>query len=158
MLYSIAGKPVPFLILSFVCLIDAFAVFWVIQPKPDGRVQRNEHGERLQGTPMYPQTNSLCCFKNISKLKWKERGEKKGKKYKGHENGARKTFHSAKTVEKFLSRKLYENAIFVHNFQTEIRKKFLKMGFKKKSHFSQKSLIIHFFVLVLLLNNNWFFA
>jgi MFS transporter, DHA1 family, solute carrier family 18 (vesicular acetylcholine transporter), member 3 len=31
-LYSMAGKPVPFLILSFVCLIDAFMVFMVIQP------------------------------------------------------------------------------------------------------------------------------
>jgi hypothetical protein len=51
-LYSIAGKPVPFLILSFVCLMDAFAVFWVIQPKAVSRVQRDEHGERLQGTPM----------------------------------------------------------------------------------------------------------
>uniref|UniRef100_A0A7E4W4Y0 MFS domain-containing protein n=1 Tax=Panagrellus redivivus TaxID=6233 RepID=A0A7E4W4Y0_PANRE len=50
-LYSIAGKPVPFLILSFVCLIDAFMVFMVIQPKPTS--VRTEGGERVQGTPMW---------------------------------------------------------------------------------------------------------
>ncbi|KAL3121823.1 hypothetical protein niasHT_002051 [Heterodera trifolii] len=53
-LYSLAGKSVPFLILSFVCLIDAFMVFWVIQPKAHVSVARNpETGERLQGTPMW---------------------------------------------------------------------------------------------------------
>ena len=51
-LYSVAGKPVPFLILSFVCLIDAFMVFMVIQPKPS-TVRTTETGERLQGTPMW---------------------------------------------------------------------------------------------------------
>lgn len=53
-LYSLAGKPVPFLILSLVCLLDAFMVFWVIQPKARGANARNpETGERLQGTPMW---------------------------------------------------------------------------------------------------------
>uniref|UniRef100_A0A914YRS3 Major facilitator superfamily (MFS) profile domain-containing protein n=1 Tax=Panagrolaimus superbus TaxID=310955 RepID=A0A914YRS3_9BILA len=50
-LYSIAGKPVPFLILSFICLIDAFMVFMVIQPKPPS--VRMDGGDRLQGTPMW---------------------------------------------------------------------------------------------------------
>uniref|UniRef100_A0A915LXF6 Major facilitator superfamily (MFS) profile domain-containing protein n=1 Tax=Meloidogyne javanica TaxID=6303 RepID=A0A915LXF6_MELJA len=53
-LYSIAGKPVPFLVLSLVCLTDAFMVFWVIQPKARVSNARNpETGERLQGTPMW---------------------------------------------------------------------------------------------------------
>uniref|UniRef100_A0A0K0CTB2 MFS domain-containing protein n=1 Tax=Angiostrongylus cantonensis TaxID=6313 RepID=A0A0K0CTB2_ANGCA len=50
-LYSLAGKPVPFLILSFVCLADALAVFMVIQP---GRhVPTTTSGERIKGTPMW---------------------------------------------------------------------------------------------------------
>uniref|UniRef100_A0A0N4ZHM2 MFS domain-containing protein n=1 Tax=Parastrongyloides trichosuri TaxID=131310 RepID=A0A0N4ZHM2_PARTI len=55
-LYSIAGKPVPFLILSLVCLVDGFMVFMVIQPKQhmeqlsDG-IKNN--GERKNGTPMW---------------------------------------------------------------------------------------------------------
>uniref|UniRef100_A0A183C1Y7 MFS domain-containing protein n=1 Tax=Globodera pallida TaxID=36090 RepID=A0A183C1Y7_GLOPA len=53
-LYSLAGKSVPFLILSLVCLVDAFMVFWVIQPKARAPTARNpETGERLQGTPMW---------------------------------------------------------------------------------------------------------
>ncbi|CAJ0579741.1 unnamed protein product, partial [Mesorhabditis spiculigera] len=51
-LYSIAGKPVPFLVLAFVCLADAFAVFFVIQPRESRAVDRST-GERLQGTPMW---------------------------------------------------------------------------------------------------------
>uniref|UniRef100_A0A1I7WME1 MFS domain-containing protein n=1 Tax=Heterorhabditis bacteriophora TaxID=37862 RepID=A0A1I7WME1_HETBA len=50
-LYSIAGKPIPFLILSFVCLADALAVFMVIQPARRGPT--NASGERMKGTPMW---------------------------------------------------------------------------------------------------------
>nr|CDJ83019.1 Major facilitator superfamily MFS-1 domain containing protein [Haemonchus contortus] len=50
-LYSLAGKPVPFLILSFVCLADALAVFMVIQP--GRRAAVNAAGERIKGTPMW---------------------------------------------------------------------------------------------------------
>ncbi|ETN74907.1 hypothetical protein RB195_000695 [Necator americanus] len=50
-LYSLAGKPVPFLILSFVCLTDALAVFMVIQPNRRGPT--NAAGERVKGTPMW---------------------------------------------------------------------------------------------------------
>ncbi|KIH66835.1 transporter, major facilitator family protein [Ancylostoma duodenale] len=50
-LYSLAGKPVPFLILSFVCLADALAVFMVIQPGRRGPT--NAAGERVKGTPMW---------------------------------------------------------------------------------------------------------
>jgi len=50
-LYSIAGKPVPFLILSLICLLDGFAVFMVIQPKEHKAI--NERGEKVQGTPMW---------------------------------------------------------------------------------------------------------
>lgn len=50
-LYSIAGKPIPFLILAMICLFDAFMVFMVIQPKSNKVV--NTAGERLQGTPMW---------------------------------------------------------------------------------------------------------
>jgi len=61
-LYSIAGKPVPFLVLSLVCLTDAFMVFWVIQPKARVSNARNpETGERLQGTPMW----RVIIFKKI---------------------------------------------------------------------------------------------
>uniref|UniRef100_A0A8R1HTP1 MFS domain-containing protein n=1 Tax=Caenorhabditis japonica TaxID=281687 RepID=A0A8R1HTP1_CAEJA len=49
-LYSIAGKPVPFLILSFVCLADAIAVFMVINPHRRGT---DASGEKVQGTPMW---------------------------------------------------------------------------------------------------------
>lgn len=53
-LYSIAGKPVPFLILSFVCLIDAFMVFMVIQPKTRKEGAQNSiTGEKMHGTPMW---------------------------------------------------------------------------------------------------------
>lgn len=54
-LYSLAGKSVPFLILSLVSLLDAFAVFMVIQPKtgPSGMSGRSESGDKLQGTPMW---------------------------------------------------------------------------------------------------------
>uniref|UniRef100_A0A915ECS0 Vesicular acetylcholine transporter n=1 Tax=Ditylenchus dipsaci TaxID=166011 RepID=A0A915ECS0_9BILA len=51
-LYSIAGKPVPFLILSFVCLIDAFMVFMVIQPKAR-KSPEIKQGEVVNGTPMW---------------------------------------------------------------------------------------------------------
>lgn len=51
-LYSIAGKPVPFLILSFVCLFDALAVFFVINPHRAGG-PTDARGERVQGTPMW---------------------------------------------------------------------------------------------------------
>lgn len=50
-LYSLAGKPVPFLILAFVCLADALAVFMVIQPGQRG--PRTATGERVKGTPMW---------------------------------------------------------------------------------------------------------
>ncbi|CAJ0602315.1 unnamed protein product [Cylicocyclus nassatus] len=50
-LYSLAGKPVPFLILSFVCLADALAIFMVIQPGRRGPV--DAAGDRLKGTPMW---------------------------------------------------------------------------------------------------------
>uniref|UniRef100_A0A2K6VZC1 MFS domain-containing protein n=1 Tax=Onchocerca volvulus TaxID=6282 RepID=A0A2K6VZC1_ONCVO len=50
-LYSIAGKPIPFLILSMICLFDGFMVFMVIQPKANKQI--NTAGERLQGTPMW---------------------------------------------------------------------------------------------------------
>ncbi|TMS38154.1 hypothetical protein L596_004940 [Steinernema carpocapsae] len=51
-LYTLAGKPVPFMVLSFVCLLDAFMVFMVIQPK---KVKPAEmvNGERVSGTPMW---------------------------------------------------------------------------------------------------------
>lgn len=59
-LYNIAGKPVPFLILALVCLLDAFMVFMVIQPKTDQKPPatqqpRNEldPSEKLNGTPMW---------------------------------------------------------------------------------------------------------
>ncbi|CAG9539987.1 unnamed protein product [Cercopithifilaria johnstoni] len=51
-LYSLAGKPIPFLILSMICLFDGFMVFMVIQPKTDNK-QVNTAGERVQGTPMW---------------------------------------------------------------------------------------------------------
>ncbi|CAD6193499.1 unnamed protein product [Caenorhabditis auriculariae] len=50
-LYSLAGKPVPFLILSFVCLADAIAVFMVVNPHRRGPT--DARGERVQGTPMW---------------------------------------------------------------------------------------------------------
>ncbi|KAK5965712.1 hypothetical protein GCK32_008313 [Trichostrongylus colubriformis] len=50
-LYSLAGNPVPFLILSFVFLADALAVFMVIQP--GRRVAVDVVGERIKGTPMW---------------------------------------------------------------------------------------------------------
>ncbi|CAI4232011.1 unnamed protein product [Auanema sp. JU1783] len=50
-LYSLAGKPVPFLILAFVCLADALAVFMVIQPGK--RTPTSASGEKIQGTPMW---------------------------------------------------------------------------------------------------------
>lgn len=40
---------VPFLLLSFICLLDGFMVFMVIQPK----TRRNEFGERVKGTPIW---------------------------------------------------------------------------------------------------------
>ncbi|KAI1708484.1 major facilitator superfamily domain-containing protein [Ditylenchus destructor] len=52
-LYSIAGKPVPFLILSFVCLIDAFMVFMVIQPKSRPSATARQANGETQGTPMW---------------------------------------------------------------------------------------------------------
>ncbi|KAI6200755.1 MFS domain-containing protein [Aphelenchoides besseyi] len=55
-LYTLAGKPVPFLILSFVCLIDAFMVFMVIQQKqsPVIRASRSaDPNEKVHGTPMW---------------------------------------------------------------------------------------------------------
>lgn len=51
-LYSIAGKPIPFLFLSMICLLDGFMVFMVIQPKTDTKPV-NPYGERIQGTPMW---------------------------------------------------------------------------------------------------------
>ncbi|CAB3409286.1 unnamed protein product [Caenorhabditis bovis] len=51
-LYSIAGKPVPFLILSFVCLADALAVFTVINPHRSVAAT-TATGEKVQGTPMW---------------------------------------------------------------------------------------------------------
>ncbi|VDK53140.1 unnamed protein product [Anisakis simplex] len=51
-LYSLAGKPVPFLILSLICLLDGFMVFMVIQPKPNKPIDVVS-GERVQGTPMW---------------------------------------------------------------------------------------------------------
>ncbi|VDP11708.1 unnamed protein product [Soboliphyme baturini] len=44
--YEFAGKPVPFLLLSLVCLVDGFLVFAVIKPK----AKRTEMGERVKGT------------------------------------------------------------------------------------------------------------
>uniref|UniRef100_A0A5S6QVM8 MFS domain-containing protein n=1 Tax=Trichuris muris TaxID=70415 RepID=A0A5S6QVM8_TRIMR len=44
-LYEFAGKPVPFLVLSFVCLLDGFMVFMLIHPK----TARTEMGERVKG-------------------------------------------------------------------------------------------------------------
>ncbi|KAI1707475.1 major facilitator superfamily domain-containing protein [Ditylenchus destructor] len=52
-LYSLAGKPVPFLILSFVCLIDAFMVFMVIQPKSRPSATARQSNGETQGTPMW---------------------------------------------------------------------------------------------------------
>lgn len=55
-LYSIAGKPVPFLILSLICLLDAFMVFMVIQQKPPtaARASRSaDPSEKAHGTPMW---------------------------------------------------------------------------------------------------------
>lgn len=54
-LYSIAGKPVPFLILSLICLLDAFMVFIVIQQKPHPvRASRSaDPSEKATGTPMW---------------------------------------------------------------------------------------------------------
>uniref|UniRef100_A0AC35TZY8 MFS domain-containing protein n=1 Tax=Rhabditophanes sp. KR3021 TaxID=114890 RepID=A0AC35TZY8_9BILA len=54
-LYSLAGKPVPFLILSLVCLIDAFMVFMVIQPKQYSSQLNsdNKSDEKKNGTPMW---------------------------------------------------------------------------------------------------------
>uniref|UniRef100_A0A0N5BUD0 MFS domain-containing protein n=1 Tax=Strongyloides papillosus TaxID=174720 RepID=A0A0N5BUD0_STREA len=54
-LYSMAGKPVPFLILALVCLIDGFLVFMVIQPKQrivdtNGIIKSEE---KKNGTPMW---------------------------------------------------------------------------------------------------------
>lgn len=51
-LYSLAGKPIPFLFLSLICLFDGFMVFMVIQPKTNNK-QVNTAGERVQGTPMW---------------------------------------------------------------------------------------------------------
>jgi MFS transporter, DHA1 family, solute carrier family 18 (vesicular acetylcholine transporter), member 3 len=51
-LYSLAGKSVPFLILSLISLLDAFAVFMVIQPKTKP-IGRSESGDKLSGTPMW---------------------------------------------------------------------------------------------------------
>jgi DHA1 family vesicular acetylcholine transporter-like MFS transporter 3 len=50
-LYAFAGKPVPFLILSLICLLDGFAVFMVIQPKQHKAIDAK--GEQVQGTPMW---------------------------------------------------------------------------------------------------------
>lgn len=50
-LFEFAGKPVPFLILSIICLLDAVMVFMVIEPKSNKQV--NVAGERVQGTPMW---------------------------------------------------------------------------------------------------------
>lgn len=49
MMFQFAGKPVPFILLALVCLIDAILVVCVIHPK----VRRTESGERLQGTPIW---------------------------------------------------------------------------------------------------------
>ncbi|KRY32943.1 Vesicular acetylcholine transporter unc-17 [Trichinella spiralis] len=48
-LYEFCGKPVPFLLLSFVCLLDGFMVFMVIHPK----TQRAETGERIKGPTVF---------------------------------------------------------------------------------------------------------
>lgn len=55
-LYSFAGKPVPFLILALISLLDAFMVFMVIQPKTDKpKVANNaiDTEEKMNGTPMW---------------------------------------------------------------------------------------------------------
>ncbi|KAI6218827.1 Vesicular acetylcholine transporter [Aphelenchoides fujianensis] len=55
-LYTLAGKPVPFLILSLICLIDAFMVFMVIEQKqrPTVRASRSaDPSEKVNGTPMW---------------------------------------------------------------------------------------------------------
>uniref|UniRef100_A0A0K0EGA3 MFS domain-containing protein n=1 Tax=Strongyloides stercoralis TaxID=6248 RepID=A0A0K0EGA3_STRER len=54
-LYSMAGKPVPFLILALVCLIDGFLVFMVIQPKQRviDTIDDIKSGEKKNGTPMW---------------------------------------------------------------------------------------------------------
>ncbi|KAF8373047.1 unc-17 [Pristionchus pacificus] len=52
-LYDSLGKNVPFLILACVCLIDAIAVFMVIQPRPPLATSRDERGEKKHGTPMW---------------------------------------------------------------------------------------------------------
>lgn len=54
-LYSMAGKPVPFLILALVCLIDGFLVFMVIQPKQRviDTIDNLKSGEKKNGTPMW---------------------------------------------------------------------------------------------------------
>ncbi|CDW52212.1 vesicular acetylcholine transporter unc 17 [Trichuris trichiura] len=48
-LYQFAGKPVPFLVLSFVCLLDGFMVFMLIHPK----TARTEMGERVKGPNVF---------------------------------------------------------------------------------------------------------
>ena len=50
-LYEFAGKPIPFLVLAFICLSDALAVFMVIQPGKGAPT--NAKGEKLHGTPMW---------------------------------------------------------------------------------------------------------
>lgn len=54
-LYSIAGKSVPFLILSLICLLDAFMVFMVIQQKahPIRASKSADPNEKATGTPMW---------------------------------------------------------------------------------------------------------
>ncbi|CAD5221744.1 unnamed protein product [Bursaphelenchus okinawaensis] len=56
-LYSFAGKPVPFLILALICLLDAFMVFMVIQPKTNDKPPAAAHAvdssEKINGTPMW---------------------------------------------------------------------------------------------------------
>lgn len=50
-LYEFAGKQVPFLILSMVCLGDAFMVFFVMRPTT---IQfKDQSGERPKGTPLW---------------------------------------------------------------------------------------------------------
>ncbi|KAF7488640.1 Vesicular acetylcholine transporter [Sarcoptes scabiei] len=50
-LYQIAGKEVPFIVLSLVCLIDAFLLKFVMQPTKD--LQQEYSTEKPTGTPIH---------------------------------------------------------------------------------------------------------
>lgn len=53
-LYSIAGKPAPFIILILMCFADLVMVFLVIEPsKATPKRPIDSNGEKLQGTPIW---------------------------------------------------------------------------------------------------------